>query len=109
MFGESCGGRKGRFGTAVVVLEVVGVFVGCCCVFCAGGVDVVGCRLFAGGVEVEVEVDVDVEVDVVDVETDVLWLGAAVLVTCRLTFVHIRPWKVVKFGSDIYDMECWNR
>jgi hypothetical protein len=52
------------------------------------------------GVDVEV-VDVDV-----DVETDVLlFAGGAVLVICLLTFVHIRPWKVVKFGSDIYNME----
>ena len=71
----------------------------------------VGFWLFAGGVEVDVdvEVEVEVEVDVVDVETDVLWFGAAVFVTCLFTFVHIRPWKVVKFGSDIYDIEVRNR
>lgn len=92
------GGRNGRF-TAADVADVEDE-AGCCWVFCAGACEVVaaGCDV---DVEVEVEVEDEVEVDV----ADVLIFVCAVFVTCLFTFVHIRPWNVVKFGSDIYDVE----
>lgn len=98
----SCGGLNGRFGIGVVVVVELdgGLFAGGGCELC---VCCGGTRLSLGGGEVVVEVEL------ADDGARVLRFdGGAVLVTCLLTFVHNRPWKVVKFGSDIYDMERWN-